>query len=270
MYFLKRNWKNLIVFALCVICLVLWICTIRTGSVDQTQRISRSVAGMETPIPAASGSAVFNSPELSQSDPATISSNESGTSDNNPDNNDDKAKQKDNKNKNNKDKEKPGKIKKTETTPAPTEKPKPVKKDDQAEDKDWFYVYLSIDCKKILDHMDDLTEGLENYVGDGTILKKTKVKCYKGESVWDVLLRECKARGINLESEYTATYGAVYVEAINNIAEFDCGELSGWCYSVDGWYPNYGASKYILKESEEIKWRYTCDLGRDLGANVNK
>ncbi len=276
MYFFKRNWKNLTVFALCVICLVLWICTIRTGSVEQTQRVSRSVAGMETPMPAVSGSAVFNNTD---SDAATGSSVSENETDKNKEKNPEKVKQKNSKDKNDKSKEEPNKRKvsdgtrkgkdKYETDPVPTGKPEPVNEEDQTVSKDWFYVYLSIDCKMILDHMDDLTEGLEKYVGDGTILKRTKVKCYKGESVWDVLLRECKARGINLESEYTAVYGSVYVEAINNLGEFDCGELSGWCYCVDDWYPNYGASRYVLKESEEIKWRYTCDLGRDLGANVS-
>lgn len=145
-------------------------------------------------------------------------------------------------------------------------KPVPIDESDQVIDKNKsFHVYLSIDCDTILNHMDSLDKGLDKYVGDGTILPKTEVVCYDGETVWDVLNRECKARGIQLESSHTAKYGSVYVEGINNLYEFSCGDLSGWCYSVDGWFPNYGCSRYVLKEGEYIRWRYTCDLGADIG-----
>ncbi|MBO4395435.1 MAG: DUF4430 domain-containing protein [Eubacterium sp.] len=152
------------------------------------------------------------------------------------------------------------------TDPVDEGKPEPVNREDQTVTDESFTVYLSIDCKTLLDHMDSLDESLKKYVGDGIILERTPVKCYSGESVWDVLIRECKARGINLESADTPVYGSEYVEAINNLGEFDCGELSGWCYSVNGWFPNYGASRYVLVEGETIEWRYTCDLGRDVGS----
>lgn len=137
--------------------------------------------------------------------------------------------------------------------------------DHEVNNKVKFYVTLSIDCKTILNNKSNLAPGLDKYVANGVILKDTKVVCYQGESVWDVLSRECKARGIQLESSWTPLYGSVYVEGINNLYEFDCGQLSGWCYQVDGWYPNYGCSSYVLKEGETIRWRYTCDLGRDIG-----
>lgn len=274
-HFIKRNLKHLIVFGLCVICLVLYILNIRAGSVDEVKHVSRMAAGMETapadfrsPASDDSGTDVVSGEAVtSQTEPDRIEKNKNKTSnskdktkDNNKDNNTPARKVSDGR-RTNKDK--------YDTDPVPKGKPDPVNKEDQQKTKDYFYVYLSIDCVTILDHMDDLTEGLDKYVGDGTILKKTKVKCYEGESVWDVLLRECKAREINLESEYTPMYGSAYVEAINNLGEFDCGELSGWCYCVDDWFPNYGASRYVLKESEYIRWRYTCDLGRDLGITWN-
>ena len=68
-----------------------------------------------------------------------------------------------------------------------------------------------------------------------------------------------------MEASYTPMYGSVYVEGINNLYEFDCGELSGWMYSVNGIYPNYGCSSYILKDGDVICWVYTCDLGYDVG-----
>ncbi len=281
MYFLKRNWKNLTVFVLAVACIVLWICTLRIGSVDETQRISRFVSSAYDQMSVASGEAVSGSggyensaseDELSQvnsksrdSDKEKIDkSKEASDKSKKPSVKGDKDKNKFPERKNSDGKGK-GKDK-FGTDPVPKGKPEPVNEEDQKVTKDYFYVYLSIDCETILDHMDELTEGLDKYVGDGIILGKTKVKCYKGESVWDVLSRECKARKINLESEDAPAFGTVYIKSINNIGEYDCGELSGWNYCVDGWYPNYGVSRYILKKSEYIRLRYTCDLGRDIGS----
>ena len=51
----------------------------------------------------------------------------------------------------------------------------------------------------------------------------------------------------------------------NQLYEFDCGKLSGWMYNVNGWYPNYGCSQYEVSNGDVIQWRYTCDLGRDVG-----
>lgn len=68
-----------------------------------------------------------------------------------------------------------------------------------------------------------------------------------------------------MEYRDTPIYNSAYIEGIHNLYEFDCGELSGWMYSVDGWFPNYGCSRYQLKDGEVIKWVYTCDLGYDVG-----
>ncbi len=36
-------------------------------------------------------------------------------------------------------------------------------------------------------------------------------------------------------------------------------------YQVNGEFPNYGCSKYKLKDGDRIAWVYTCDLGKDVG-----
>ena len=61
------------------------------------------------------------------------------------------------------------------------------------------------------------------------------------------------------------SYGSVYIRGINYLYEFSCGPLSGWRYRVDGEYPNFGCSKYELKDGQNIEWIYTCDLGEDVG-----
>lgn len=100
---------------------------------------------------------------------------------------------------------------------------------------------------------------------NGVLLAKTTVSFTEGESVFDVLQRTCRANGIPMEFTMTPVYQSAYIEGIGNLYEFDCGAASGWMYAVNGVYPNYGCSKYPLKPGDVITWRYTCDLGADIG-----
>ena len=158
---------------------------------------------------------------------------------------------------------------KYETDPVPEGKPMPVEPEDQEVNKKKSYTCtFSIECSTILNNLKDLDPDKRELVpSNGVILKPTKVIFYDGESVFDVLQRVCKEKGIHLESSWTPIYNSAYIEGIHNLYEFDCGELSGWTYCVDGWYPNYGCSRYQLKDGEKVEWRYTCDLGKDVGCD---
>lgn len=127
---------------------------------------------------------------------------------------------------------------------------------------------IEIRCDTILNNMKDLTPGLDVYVPDnGTILAATTVTFTEGETVFDVLNRICNERNIQIEYSYTPLYGSYYIEGINHLYEFDCGQQSGWMYKVNGWFPNYGCSSYKLEGGETIVWAYTCKgLGTDIGA----
>lgn len=158
---------------------------------------------------------------------------------------------------------------KYETDPIPEGKPMPVEPEEQeVNKKKECTCTLSIECSTILNNLSDLDADKRELVpSNGVILEPTEVTFYDGESVFDVLRRTCKEKGIHLESSWTPIYNSAYVEGINNLYEFDCGELSGWTYCVDGWFPNYGCSRYQLKDGEKIEWRYTCDLGKDVGCD---
>ena len=153
------------------------------------------------------------------------------------------------------------------TDPVPEGKPKPVEPEHQDVDKAKTYTCtFSIECSTILNNLNMLdSEKLEAVPSGGVILAKTTVTFYEGESVFDVLQRVCKEKGIHMESSWTPIYNSAYIEGIHNLYEFDCGELSGWMYRVNGWYPNYGCSRYQLKDGDVVEWRYTCDLGNDVG-----
>lgn len=158
---------------------------------------------------------------------------------------------------------------KYETDPIPTGKPMPVEPEDQQINKETTYTCtFSIECSTILNNLEDLNpEKRELIPSDGVILPSTQVSFYEGESVYDVLKRVCQEKGIHMESSWTPIYNSAYIEGIHNLYEFDCGELSGWMYRVNGWYPNYGCSRYQLVQGEVVEWRFTCDLGRDVNCN---
>ena len=130
---------------------------------------------------------------------------------------------------------------------------------------------ISIECSTILNNMDKLTSGKEEFVpSNGLILAPSAITFTKGESVFDILQRACKAAGIYMESTSTPGYDSDYIEGINQLYEFDCGEQSGWMFSVNGWFPNYGCSKYTVENGDVIKFVYTCNLGKDVGDNSAK
>ena len=153
------------------------------------------------------------------------------------------------------------------TDPVPEGKPKPVEPENQDVNKGKTYTCtFSIECSTILNNLSMLDpDKLEMVPSGGVILGRTTVTFYEGESVFDVLQRVCKEKGIHMEASWTPIYNSAYVEGIHNLYEFDCGALSGWMYKVNGWYPNYGSSRYQLKDGDVVEWRYTCDLGNDVG-----
>lgn len=128
------------------------------------------------------------------------------------------------------------------------------------------YCTIEIRCDTILSNMDRLPKGKEGYIPkNGVILAPTKIEIKEGENVFDVLKRVTRSKGIQMEFRNDPLYSGAYVEGINHLYEFDGGELSGWMYKVNGWFPNYGCSQYYVKENDYISWNYTCNLGKDVG-----
>ena len=102
---------------------------------------------------------------------------------------------------------------------------------------------------------------------DGLIFPETKAEIKDGDSVFDILLREMQSHKIHMEFSKTPAYDNVYVEGIGNLYEFDCGELSGWMYRVNGEFPKYGCSEFKVSPGDKIEFLYTCNLGRDIGGS---
>ena len=152
------------------------------------------------------------------------------------------------------------------TDPVPEGKPVPVEPQNIEISNAEYTCTISVRCDTILDNIDWLDkEKVELVPEDGVIFPAAEVTFYEGESVFNVLQREMKKARIHMEFSSVPMYNSVYIEGINNLYEFDCGELSGWMYKVNSWFPNYGCSRYLLKDGDVVEWVYTCDLGVDVG-----
>lgn len=148
------------------------------------------------------------------------------------------------------------------TDPVPEGRPAPVEPQDAVVDEDKEYTCtIEITCSVLVGN-DALDKDKRELVpADGVILPETEVVFYDGESVFNLLRRVCRQNSIHLEFVDTPLYNTAYIEGIANLYEFDAGKLSGWLYSVNGWYPNYGSSRYRLSDGDKLVWEYTVDIG---------
>ena len=153
--------------------------------------------------------------------------------------------------------EKPKPSNNEKPKPSNNEKPKPKNKT----------VTIAISCKTAINNGLNKKPGFSHLPSNGIILQNMKVEFNEGDTVFDILVKITRKKGIHME--YRGSGSNTYIEGINNLYEFDGGSNSGWMYSVNGVYPNYGVGAYKVKSSDVIKFNYTCNLGADLGARVN-
>lgn len=136
---------------------------------------------------------------------------------------------------------------------------------ESAPPKKYDYTCLfEIECRTILSNMDKLNKDKKECVPNDGVLFSAETGFDKGESVYDILKRVCDENGIQLETSYSPAFGTRYIEGIGNLYEFDCGTASGWMYTVNGEYMNYGCSSCIVSDGDKIAIRYTCNMGNDL------
>lgn len=132
-----------------------------------------------------------------------------------------------------------------------------------------LYCSLCILCSTVFSNTDSIDKNILDILPtDGVILKLDRVEFTESESVFDVLQRACRDNNISLEAKWTPLYNSAYIEGISNLYELDCGENSGWKYSVNNIFPNYGCSGYQLKNGDSVKFLYTCNGGSDIGSET--
>ena len=143
--------------------------------------------------------------------------------------------------------------------------PDPVPPEEQEITQNELTCTLEIRCDKLIGNAELDPDKVELVPADGLLFSVSDVVFYEGESVFNVLQRTMKQNKQHLEFVQTPLYNSAYIEGICNLYAFDAGALSGWMYSVNGVFPSYGCSQYVLQAGDVIQWHYTCDLGADLG-----
>lgn len=93
----------------------------------------------------------------------------------------------------------------------------------------------------------------------GHFFPPASVEIAPGDTAFTVLLKT------GLDVDYRGSGASLYVEAIEGLGEFDRGPESGWMYQVNGEFPMFSAGIYELNDGDVVRWRYTDDLGRDIG-----
>ncbi|MDF2841875.1 MAG: hypothetical protein K0R00_301 [Herbinix sp.] len=124
-----------------------------------------------------------------------------------------------------------------------------------------YTVCVSIRCDTVVDK-----KAVDYIPNDGIILEKCEYKLNDGDSVFDILLRVTQQNKIQLEycGSKSDSINTVYIKGMNQLYEYDFGELSGWMYRVNGEFPGVGCADYYLSDGDIIEWFYTCDLGKDI------
>lgn len=133
------------------------------------------------------------------------------------------------------------------------------------DDKQTISVSISIECKTLLNRLDEIKPGYVDFVPkDGIVLANISYEVDPSTTVLDVLKKACDAKGIS----YKVNNG--YVQEIaylpHKILDSSFDNSSGWMYSINGKYVNRGAGdeKVKLHEGDRIKWMYTLSGGNDL------
>ena len=115
-------------------------------------------------------------------------------------------------------------------------------------------VTLSIDCRNAT------KAEVAGAPEDGWILDEMQVPLEPGDTVWDVISRVCRDKGIAVSK--IGSGASIFVKAIDGVAPVSA--QSGWMFSVDGEYILSSAGNITLLGGETIRWKYTMNSGEDL------
>ena len=127
-------------------------------------------------------------------------------------------------------------------------------------------VTVLAECSTVLSHMDIIDPAVnppEVVPEDGVIIARCEVSLPEGATAFDALAAAARKQRVRVD--YTGSAYGTYVRGIGYVTEFGFGELSGWMYTVNGKFPDVSVSDRVLESGDMVEFRYTCDLGRDVG-----
>lgn len=160
------------------------------------------------------------------------------------------------------------------------------------------YTY-TINCNAVADgeKIGEITISVDaNVLGLGYIVDPVKAPIYQGESGADVVTRVLEENGFTYSYSGSLDVGfylsrisksgigtgvSIPQELVNyinadglewktqkfddSIGEFDYCQGSGWMYSVNDSFPNFGLSDANFKDGDTVKIRFTLAYGKDIG-----
>ena len=110
---------------------------------------------------------------------------------------------------------------------------------------------ITVDVLPALETPELIPEEKLSLIPDGGVLLQKEITFTEGETAYDAALRTLQSEKLHYEADATK-----YFLAIGNLYAGDCGELSGWLYTVNGESPTVGASQYTLKDGDSIRFYY--------------
>ena len=126
------------------------------------------------------------------------------------------------------------------------------KKNDDTSDSRYKTCTLSITCYPFLDDCSDAIRA--ELPRGGGILTSAEVEFQEGDTVYDILERACRAKGIQYTVKQTV-YGT-YVSSLDNLSERYYDNSTGWMYFVDGADPGVSSSQLEVTDGMNIVWSY--------------
>ena len=137
------------------------------------------------------------------------------------------------------------------------------------------YVYIGFEDKGVRVAGE---KGLKYPVALGTIVPQTKVPFKSGENIAQVTIRLLESKGMGYSCTGSVT-GNFYLASIKNfevnntpyasMGEFDAGTGSGWMITLNGWFIDKSTAAFTVSNGDVIQWKYTCQLGKDIGDNYS-
>lgn len=127
--------------------------------------------------------------------------------------------------------------------------------------EDTANVHIQIRCDEVAEAPEILTDpALAEYIPeDGIALVRLKYIAKEGDSVLQILEKICKNNNIEVKKTEDGL-----IEAIGYLKNGDCGEGSGWVYTVNGDLMSDNPADCKVKDGDEIVWAFTLDGGKDI------
>lgn len=96
-----------------------------------------------------------------------------------------------------------------------------------------------------------------------TWISETIYRVKKGASVKDLVDMALKANDMTCETEYNGTYISAIIKGGVRLGEFTNGKNSGWMYSLNGAYSEFGVTQQKLDAGDVVVFYYTDNWAKE-------